>query len=94
MDGLMNGLMALAAGDAGLAILGAGVGCGLAVMGAGKGIGEIGGRAADAVARQPEASGKIFLSMIITAAMIEGVTFFALVICFMILSWMRGTGAA
>jgi F-type H+-transporting ATPase subunit c len=94
MDGLLNGLMAVAAGDAGLAILGAGLGCGLTIMGAGKGIGEIGGRAADAVARQPEASGKIFLTTIITAAMIEGVTFFALVICFMILSWMRGTGAA
>jgi F-type H+-transporting ATPase subunit c len=93
MDGLMNSLLAIAAGDAGLAILGAGVGCGLAIMGAGKGIGEIGGRAAEAIARQPEASGKIFLPMIITAAMVEGVTFFALVICFLILSWMRGAGA-
>ena len=94
MDGLLNGLLALTTGDAGLAILGAGLGCGLTIMGAGKGIGEIGGRAADAIARQPEASGKIFLPTIITAAMIEGVTFFALIICFMILSKMSGTGAA
>jgi F-type H+-transporting ATPase subunit c len=95
MDGLLtNSLLALAAGEAGLAILGAGLGCGLIIIGAGKGIGEIGGKAADAVARQPEAHGHIFLTTIITAAMIEGITFFALIICFMILSKMSGTGAA
>jgi len=93
MDGLLNNLLAVATGDAGLAILGAGLGCGLAIMGGGKGIGEIGGKAAEAIARQPEASGKIFLPMIITAAMIEGVTFFALIVCYMILSGMKGGGA-
>ena len=94
MDGLLtNSLLAFAVGEAGLSILGAGLACGLIIIGASKGIGEIGGKAADAVARQPEAHGYIFLTTIITAAMIEGVTFFALVICFMILSWMRGAGA-
>ena len=44
----------------GLAQLGCGIGAGIAVIGAGIGIGKIGGSAVDAIARQPEASGKIF----------------------------------
>ncbi len=58
-----------------------GVGCGLALIGAGIGIGRIGASAVEAMARQPEASGKIQTAMIIAAALVEGVTFFALIVC-------------
>ena len=54
------------------------VGAGLIVLGAGLGIGKIGGSAMDAMARQPEASGKIQTAMIIAAALIEGLGFAAL----------------
>lgn len=60
------------------------IGAGLAVLGAGFGIGRIGGSAAEAIARQPEANNDIRGSMIITAALIEGVALFALVICIII----------
>lgn len=58
----------------------AGIGAGLAVIGAGLGIGKIGGSAMDAIARQPEAAGKIQTAMIIAAALIEGVALFAVVV--------------
>ena len=51
------------------------IGAGLIVIGAGLGIGKIGGSAMDAIARQPEASGKIQTAMIIAAALIEGIGF-------------------
>ena len=54
------------------------VGAGLIIIGAGLGIGRIGGSAMDAIARQPEASGKIQTAMIIAAALIEGIGFAAL----------------
>lgn len=56
------------------------VGAGLIVIGAGLGIGKIGGSAMDAIARQPEASGKIQTAMIIAAALIEGVALFGVVV--------------
>lgn len=59
----------------GLAALGAG----LAVIGAAIGVGRIGGSAMDAIARQPEASGKIQTAMIIAAALVEGVALFGVV---------------
>ncbi|ADF50425.1 MAG: ATP synthase F0 subunit C [Zunongwangia sp.] len=59
----------------GLAALGAG----LAVIGAAIGVGKIGGSAMDAIARQPEASGKIQTAMIIAAALVEGVALFGVV---------------
>ncbi len=65
---------------AGLAILGAGIGLGLLCAGAGRGIGNIGGNAVQSVARQPEAAGQIFVQMIISAALIEGFTFFAIIV--------------
>ena len=68
-------------GDQGLALLGAGIGCGLIVIGAAKGIGNIAGNAVESIARQPEAGGRIFTSMIISAALIEGFTFFAIIVC-------------
>jgi F-type H+-transporting ATPase subunit c len=58
-------------------------GAGLAVIGAGLGIGRIGGSAMDAIARQPEAGGKIQTAMIISAALIEGVALFAVVVSMM-----------
>jgi F-type H+-transporting ATPase subunit c len=58
----------------------AAVGAGIAVIGAGLGIGRIGGQAMEAIARQPEASGKIQTAMIISAALIEGVALFAVVV--------------
>lgn len=58
----------------------AGIGAGLAVIGAGLGIGRIGGSAMDAIARQPEATGKIQTAMIIAAALVEGVALFGVVV--------------
>jgi len=54
------------------------VGAGLIVIGAGMGIGKIGGSAMEAIARQPEASGKIQTAMLIAAALVEGIGFAAL----------------
>ena len=54
------------------------VGAGLIVIGAGLGIGRIGVSAMDAIALQPEASGKIQTAMLIAAALIEGIGFAAL----------------
>lgn len=59
----------------------AAVGAGLAVIGGGLGIGRVGGSAVEAMARQPEMAGQIQTAMIIAAALIEGATFFALIIC-------------
>ena len=66
--------------DVGAKALGVGIGLGLIIMGAGRGIGLIGSHAVDAIARQPEAGPRIFTSMIIAAALIEGATLFALVV--------------
>ena len=67
--------------DKGLAILGVAFGAGLVVLGAAQGIGHLAGQAMEGIARQPEAGGRIGTNMIIAAALIEGFTFFALVIC-------------
>jgi F-type H+-transporting ATPase subunit c len=61
----------------------ASIGAALAVIGAGWGIGRIGGSAMEAMARQPEAAGKIQTAMIISAALIEGVALFAVVVAMM-----------
>ena len=68
-------------GDRGLVAIGAGIGAGLVTMGAARGIGHLAGQAMEGIARQPEAGGRIGTNMIIAAALIEGFTFFALVIC-------------
>ncbi|QDU74531.1 ATP synthase subunit c [Bremerella volcania] len=57
------------------------IGIGLVVIGAGYGIGKLAASALESMARQPEVSGNIQTAMIIAAALIEGFTFFALVIC-------------
>jgi len=69
-------------GDKGAMAIGAGVGAGLTTLGAAKGIGQLAGSAVESIARQPEAGGRVFTSMIIAAALIEGFTFFALVVCY------------
>jgi len=76
----------------GIALIGVGIGAGLAGVGGGIGIGAIGGRACEAIARQPEAGGRIFTTMIISAALIEGFTFFAMVVC--LLGWVTAKGFA
>jgi len=60
--------------------LGGAIGAGLAVIGGGLGIGKIGAAATESIARQPEAGGAVSTAMIITAAMIEGATLFAIVV--------------
>ncbi len=64
--------------------MGAGIGAGIAAIGAGVGIGQIGKGAVEAIARQPEAVGDIRSNMIVAAALIEGVAFFAIVVCLLI----------
>ncbi|MHC4972859.1 MAG: ATP synthase F0 subunit C [Planctomycetota bacterium] len=63
------------------AFAGAGIGAGIATLGAGFGIGRIAASATESVARQPEAAGDIRGVTIITAAFIEGVCLFAVVVC-------------
>ena len=73
---------AAAAGGPNLAILAGGAfGAGLVIIGAGYGIGKIGSAGVESMARQPEVAGNILTAMLIAAALIEGVTFFALVVC-------------
>lgn len=62
-----------------LSLLGAGVGIGLAIIGAGLGLGRIGGQAAEAIARQPEAAGEIRGAALLFAVLLEGATIIALV---------------
>ncbi len=64
----------------GLKGIGGGLAAGLAVVGAGLGIGRIGGGAVESIARQPEMAGTIGTNMIITAALVEGVALFAVVV--------------
>jgi F-type H+-transporting ATPase subunit c len=61
------------------ALLGAGIGIGLAILGAGIGLGRIGGQAAEAIARQPEASGEIRGAALLFAVLLEGATIIAMV---------------
>ncbi len=61
--------------------LGIALGAGIVILGAGFGIGRIGGSAVESMARQPEVADKIQGAMIVSAALIEGATFFALLVC-------------
>jgi len=63
-----------------LGAFGAAIGAGIAAIGAGVGIGKIGSSAMEAIARQPEAAGDIRSSMIVIAALIEGVALFAVIV--------------
>lgn len=75
-----GGAAAPAAAEHGLNF-GAAFGAGLVILGAGYGIGKIGGSAVESMARQPEVAGNVQTAMIIAAALIEGATFFALIVC-------------
>ena len=64
----------------------AGLGAGLAVIGGSIGIGKIGAAALETTGRQPEVANTARITMIIAAALVEGATFFGLIICFMMVS--------
>lgn len=81
---LLSLLLQVAADMAPLAKLGAALGAGIAAIGAGMGIGNIGRGALESIARQPESAGDIRSNMIVSAALIEGVAFFAIVICLLV----------
>ncbi len=70
--------------DKGLAVGGAAIGMGLAVLGGGRGIGQIGGQACEAIARQPEVTGRISTNMLLSAALVEGVTFGAIIFAYLL----------
>lgn len=74
-------ILAQAAASAALAKAAACIGAAIAAIGAGIGIGKIGASAMEAIARQPEAAGDIRSSMIVIAALIEGVALFAVIVC-------------
>jgi F-type H+-transporting ATPase subunit c len=62
----------------------AAIGMGLAAIGAGIGVGSIGGKAMEAIARQPEALGDIRANMILTAALVEGAALIAIIMAFLV----------
>ncbi len=80
----MNLLFVLLA-DLALGSFGAAIGAAMATIGAAIGIGRIGGSAMEAIARQPESSGDIRSTMIVSAALIEGVAFFAVITCILVI---------
>ena len=82
---LLSSILLQAAAGASLGKLGAAIGAAIAVIGAALGIGKMGASAMEAIARQPEAAGDIRMSMIIIAALVEGVALFAIVVCFLAL---------
>ena len=77
---LLSSMLLQAAAGASLGKLGAAIGAAIAVIGAGFGIGKIGAAAMEAIARQPEAAGDIRSSMIVIAALVEGVALFAVIV--------------
>jgi F-type H+-transporting ATPase subunit c len=66
------------------ASIGAGLGAALTLIGAGYGFGKIGAAALESMARQPEVAGRVQTAMIVIAALLEGATFFALVVCIVV----------
>lgn len=77
-------LAAIDLDDKAFGLLGGLLGTGLIVIGSARGIGQLAGSAVEAIARQPEAGNRIFTTMIIAAALIEGITLFALIICLLV----------
>jgi F-type H+-transporting ATPase subunit c len=74
-----------AAARANMSEFGAALGAAITAIGAAYGISRIGSSAMEAIARQPEASGDIRSNMIVSAALIEGVSFFAVIVCALVL---------
>jgi F-type H+-transporting ATPase subunit c len=64
--------------------IGAGIGAALTIVGAGYGFGRIGAAALESMARQPEVAGRIQTAMLIIAALLEGATFFSLIVCILV----------
>jgi F-type H+-transporting ATPase subunit c len=62
----------------------AGLGAGLTIIGAGLGFGKIGAAALESMARQPETAGRVQTAMLIIAALLEGATFLALIVCMLL----------
>jgi len=77
---LLQAAAETASNGKGLALVGAGLAAGLSVIGAGIGIGNIGGRAVEGMARQPEAAGRIQTAALILAALVEGAALFGIVV--------------
>ncbi|HED11930.1 MAG TPA: ATP synthase F0 subunit C [Caldithrix abyssi] len=67
-----------------IAYLAAGIGAGLVTIGAGIGIGKMAASAVEGTARQPEAGNDIRTTMIIAAAMLEGIALFGIVVTFLL----------
>lgn len=65
--------------------LGAGLGAALTICGAGYGFGKIGAAALESMARQPEVAARVQTGMLIIAALLEGATFFSLIVCILLL---------
>lgn len=82
LDGNMLGQAVQLTGN--FSIVAAVLACGLIVMGAAKSIAGIATNAVESIARQPEAGGRIFTTMLISAALIEGFTFFAIIVCLLV----------
>ena len=82
---LLTAVPALAQTGTSYAFTGSGIGSGLGaaitIIGAGWGFGRIGAAALESMARQPEVAGRIQTAMIVIAALLEGATFFALIVC-------------
>src|SRR5713101_618387 len=68
------------------AAVGAGIGAGVAILGAGYGFGRIGSAALESMARQPEVAPRVQTAMIVIAALLEGATFFALIVCILLVN--------
>jgi len=71
--------------------IGAGLGAGLVIIGAVYGFGKIGSSALEGMARQPEVAGNIQTGMIIIAALLEGATFFGLIVCVLVALGLGGS---
>ncbi|MCM1178429.1 MAG: ATP synthase F0 subunit C [Clostridium sp.] len=81
---LLSTLLLQVAANAALGKFGAAIGAAIAAIAAGYGIGKIGSSAMEAIARQPEAAGKIRTSMIIIGALVEGACLFAIIVCLLV----------
>ncbi len=66
------------------ALMGAAIGAGIAVVGAGIGIAGVGGKAVEAMARQPEMAGRVGTQGLIFAALVEGAALIAIVVAFLV----------
>ena len=77
----------------GLGYLAAGLGAGICMLAAAGGIAKLSAAALEGTARQPEAAGNLRTSMLIPAALIEGLGFFALVICLLMALTLNGAVA-